>query len=284
MIAEDKTVQKHIRRKFFRGKRGLAKILDAVLGRIAVFVVVFLIFWSLKMGIVKSAVLSATIVGVYSCLALAFRQRALTRFTEKYLRTISDECLFEKLLLQSQEDFREFCRQFFLEYTNALSLEKSFGGFLDGKQGIFCFVFKNHPANPVGPQQIQTLFRIVEHTKASHVFVLSSSDFLDKAREICLKQNYVILGKEKLLDFAKKSNIAPSEEEILNAIKAEITNEHHRQSLKSAFLAQGKRNSYLACAGVLLVWMFVMGFNVIYAVTAGLMVTLAVMSKPGEKA
>lgn len=283
MIAEDKNIQKYIRRRFSKGKRALAKIMDAVLGRLAAFVVLFFIFWSLRTGISKAAVLSATIVGIYSCLALAFRQRALERFTRQYLESMADECLFEKLLLQEQSEFREFCRRLFLEYTNARSLEKGFGGFLNREQGIFCFVFRNHPANPVGPQQLQALSRIVRRAQARHVFVLSSSDFDEKARQICLKQSFSILGKDKLLAFAKSCNISASEEEVYNAIKAEMTSSAQRQSLKALFLQSGKRSAYLLCAGILLAWTFIMGFNPIYAATAGVMVTLGLFSRPAEK-
>lgn len=284
MILEDKNIQKYIRRKFSKGKRAFAKILDAVLGRIAIFIVVFLIFWSLKAGILKSAVLSATITGIYSCLALAFRQRALGRFTQTYLSHMRDECLFEKLLMQNHTDFRAFCEKLFLEYTNAAVLERCFGGFMDCERSIFCFVFQNHPSNPVSPQQIQTLYRIVERSGAHHVFVLSSSDFEDKARQICLKQNYSMISRDKMLEFAKQSGIEPTEEELLNAIKAEMASEYHKKSLKDSFLQQGKRNSYLICAGILLAWTFIMGFNVIYTATAGVMVTLAILSKPIAKA
>jgi len=273
----DKSMQAYLKRKYFKGKGRGAQLLDLVFGRLLLFAGLFAFFWLIHAGLANSLIFSLTATIVLSLVVHMARRHRQEKFLQKEMQRVKNECALEKLTLLSREEFQDICLTVFKRHTKLRSFRRVLGGYYHVRRRLFCYAFGNHPENPVGVQQMLLLYRKLKKINAAGALILSAAPYVEEASAMSerLGVDIALLDKEAILRYAQVPSISVSEEEVVGAIRAEMSTQGMRDQLKQAFFAKSKQKAYLLCAALLILWSAATGFNLIYPIVAAICVFLA---------
>lgn len=271
----DKAQKRYFEKKFFKGKGRVARILDAVLGRAFLCAALCIVFWFLRFGLAGAIIASISATLIWSVLSYAFHQYRYEAFLSRTLEAFRRQCILEKLILLEEDEYRQIAEQVFLRQFPDSTLEPKLGGFYDAQCRLFCCVFPNHPSIPVTSQQILNLYRKRKRLGAKQCAVLSASEFDAAAQEMCNRLDIEMLGQDTLFAAAEDARLSVSQEDIENAIDAEMQTTLTREKVKQTLLSANKSRAYLFCAALLVAWCFLFRFNILYPILASVCVFLA---------
>lgn len=276
----DKKTLRYFKYKFSRGRNTLAQLLDKIFGSLLGFVVLFCVFWAMHAGLWRSAILSATVVTVFDIFLAALSKYRLGRFILNELWRIRQNYMLERLTMLSGEEFSRICREIFLSHSPGGDPIDTLGGLYFPDARHFCYAFSNHPENPVGVQQMLVLNRKLKKLRAASATVLTAAKYMNETSTMSkrLGAEITLLGRNEFFPEDFDYITPPSEEELQNALQAEISVKPLPGRIKGAFLAPRKTRAYVACAAFLICWYLIAGFGIFYPIAAAVCIALAVLS------
>lgn len=267
----DKTLKRYLKNEFHHGKNIIARAFDLVFSRIIIFAVIFILLWSMHLGILRSAILALCTTICISMIAVIIRKKRYEKFIEKRFLCAKSEYVLEKLILLDPAPRQAFFLHLFSGYLDKepSCFTRSSGGFIC--ENVYCRFFTNHPKYPVTVEQMASLCRKLKNMDASSSVLMSAGGYKDDAEAMAIRQSkrIILLGREELISLVGDTDLDPSYEELYEYITSEIAQKAMtRERLKKAFLDVGKGRAFAMCSIILIAWSFIFGFNIIYPIMA----------------
>ncbi|MBQ9942417.1 MAG: hypothetical protein IJP03_05365, partial [Christensenellaceae bacterium] len=175
-----KQTRQYLRRLYHRGKGPLARWADRILGSIAVFFILFCLFWMLHIGLARSAIGAGVLVALGNIALLWRRRSGFEKFMEKQLKECRDQLALEKLLLLPRADFQKLCLSLFQQKCSSPPAPV-LGGWYFAEEKTFGYAFRNHPLQPIGVGQLLLLQRRLKRCNARRLLLFSTAPYEDNA-------------------------------------------------------------------------------------------------------
>lgn len=275
----DNNIKRYIKREFYKGKSLPARLIDSVFLKILAFMVIFIFFWLLGTGFLRSIVLAATLVSSFGILKFVYNRSRYMSFSARRIERAGDECALERMILLDERHRTELVRRMFAQelQTGREELRPAGEGFLFEK--TYCRYFDSHPKVPVGVNELIALVREMRELRVKKCILMTPSRFDEDARAMAVRRSdsCIFLENKELLKCLRGSVIYPSEKQIYIYLSAEIAERRiTREKLRGAFFGADKGRSFALCAAVLLAMPLFTGQSIIYPVAAAVCTGLSI--------
>jgi hypothetical protein len=273
-------VDAYFRKKMFRNRSALARALDFVLLRAAIFLAAYLAAYSSLRHKTAALLLALLAVLLYSVAARMINGMRLERFKEKHMKQLRQKYLEESLVLLPRKDFLSLCAAY-IKDTLGMEVSQKSDGSLHAPDTMIT-ARQLYGNQKTGVQAILDLYQSAQKSSAKKALLLCTAPFDEEAQAIARRipgLDIHLAGLEELVAYSKTTSFAPHDEEIRERIREEMQKRPLRlSSLREKALSTAKARRYLLLGVLLVLLSFLTGYRVYYQIAAAVCASLAALS------
>lgn len=264
------------------GRSLVARIIDAVLFRAAIFCTLFVILFYYTFSLTFALIMSVLLTTAASLALTLYRRAKRKKFEEKDLEDLKEKCLLEELTFMSIEEFSTYINK--LLDSKLENIKEFPGGFKANYKQHEVYAMHNHPGDVCSVSDVLNIYRGSKNK--NKLIILTMSSFSDEAAALCKQKDIECIGGKKVLRIAASKDLLVSEEKAQE--KAELLMKESLITLKQLrknALSGLKIRGYIICGIIALVWPLINGFKIYYPIISIACFALAAISyKKRDKA
>ena len=272
-------MEQYYRQKFAGNRSRPARMFDYILLRLLLLGAGYIFFLFQLRNRLSALLFSLIAVVLFSIAAKIVNNIRYEHFKKEFHAQLRDQILKDSMVIIPREEFLSICAALATSYykTPCISRDDCIEG-----ENIYGKALQYYSKNPCTAQDVLDFYQEAQQKGAKKAILLSTSGFNEEAKAMAEKIrscSITLVGIKKLMQAMKQQGYAPNEEEIKNAIRAEIKKQAlELKKIKSTALTPMKAKRYLMCAGLLLLSSFITGYGVYYRIVAAIMLALALLA------
>ncbi len=253
----DNKIKMFYKTRMSQGKTRLARILDMVVLHLGLFGIAYVYFLYLSRSVIAALVFAIAVVMLCSFALYLIRRGKLNRFIETQQKLLREKIAMEKLVMMERNSFISSMRMvlssngyepIFCRNDEILAIKNG------GRYMIKLFQY--HPSHSLEAQDILETYLSAKRSGYTKCMIITTSP-LSKDAESAMRRiddlDIGTLAMQELYEMAGELGLLPSDEELENAVFAEMEEQRIQWSkVREKAVIPQKAKKYAVCGLIML--------------------------------